>query len=149
MVLVLNNLGNVYYYEARYSEAFKAYDAASAVVEEGGMTRNGHRPWRAITRLNLATLYQRLGNDQRAINVYHSALDNVHDLTPREIAHVLANLGVLYRRMGDIEEAIKNYHDAERFYSQQKDIDGELGIEEYRDRASTGSGKARRGVENV
>lgn len=127
MVLVLNNLGNVYYYEARYSEAFKAYDAASTVVEKAN-DAEWARPWRVITRLNLATLYQRLGNDQRAVNVYHSALDNVHDLTPREIAHVLANLGVLYRRMGDIEEAIKNYHDAERFYSQQKDIDGELGV---------------------
>ncbi len=127
MVLVLNNLGNVYYYEARYSEAFKSYDAAAARVEQEKDVAWA-RAWRAITRLNLATLYQRLGNDQRAINVYHTALDNVHDLTPREVAHVLANLGVLYRRMGNIEEAIKNYHDAEKFYSQQKDIDGELGV---------------------
>jgi len=127
MVLVLNNLGNVYYYEARYSEAFKAYDAAAARVEKENDVAWA-RAWRAITRLNLATLYQRLGNDQRAINVYHTTLDNVHDLTPREVAHVLANLGVLYRRMGNIEEAIKNYHDAEKFYSRQKDIDGELGV---------------------
>jgi len=127
MVLVLNNLGNLYYYEARYSEAFKAYDAASNVVEKAN-DAEWSRSWRAITRVNLATLYQRLGNDQRAINVYHAVLDNAHDLTPREVAHVLANLGVLYRRMGDIEEAIKNYHDAEKFYSQQKDIDGELGV---------------------
>ena len=127
IVLVLNNLGNVYYYEARYSEAFKAYDNAATVVEKAS-EEGWAQPWRSITRLNLATLYQRLGNDQRAVNVYHSALDGAHDLTPREIAHVLANLGVLYRRMGDIEEAIKNYHDAERFYSQQKDIDGELGV---------------------
>ena len=82
MVLVLNNLGNVYYYEARYSEAFKAYDAAAARVEKENDVAWA-RAWRAITRLNLATLYQRLGNDQRAINVYHATLDNVHDLTPR------------------------------------------------------------------
>ena len=126
-VLVLNNIGNLYYYEARYSEAFKAYDAADTVTAKNP-DAIWSRSWRAVTRVNLATLYQRLGNDQRAINVYHAALDNAHDLTPREVAHVLANLGVLYRRMGDIEEAIKNYHDAEKFYNQQKDTDGELGV---------------------
>jgi tetratricopeptide (TPR) repeat protein len=126
-VLILNNIGNLYYYEARYSEAFKAYDAADTVTAKNP-DAIWSRSWRAVTRVNLATLYQRLGNDQRAINVYHAALDNAHDLTPREVAHVLANLGVLYRRMGDIEEAIKNYHDAEKFYNQQKDTDGELGV---------------------
>ena len=127
IVLILNNLGNLYYYEARYSEAFKAYDAADTVTAKNA-DAIWSRSWRAVNRVNLATLYQRLGNDQRAINVYHAALDDARDLTPREVAHVLANLGVLYRRMGDIEEAIKNYHDAERYYQQQKDIDGELGV---------------------
>jgi CHAT domain-containing protein len=41
---------------------------------------------------------------------------------------VLANLGILYRRLGDAPEALKNYHDAETWYAQQKDVDGELGV---------------------
>jgi CHAT domain-containing protein/Tfp pilus assembly protein PilF len=84
--------------------------------------------WRKITRLNLATLYQRLGNDQRAISIYYDELNSPSGLAPREIAHVLANLGILYRRLGDDPAALKNYHDAETWYAQQKDVDGELGV---------------------
>src|SRR6185312_7636921 len=84
--------------------------------------------WRKLTRLNLATLYQRLGNDQRAIGIYHEELDNPQDLRDREIAHVLANVGISYRHLGDGAEALKNYHDAEKYYAKQKDVDGELGV---------------------
>ncbi|MGH9570706.1 MAG: CHAT domain-containing tetratricopeptide repeat protein, partial [Candidatus Angelobacter sp.] len=73
-------------------------------------------------------LYQRLGNDKRAIAIYHEVSDAPFGLSPREIAHVLANLGILYRHLGDAQEALKNYHDAERWYGQEKDTDGELGV---------------------
>lgn len=126
-VLVLNNLGNVYYYQAKYSEALRTYEAALPYVEKSsGQEWEG--TWRRITRLNLATLYQRLGNDQRAIAIYHEVLDSPRGLSDREIAHVLANLGILYRRLGDAEEAIKSYHYAETRYSRQKDVDGQLGV---------------------
>jgi len=126
-VLVLNNLGNVYYYQAKYSEALRTYEAALPYVEKSS-GQEWAETWRRITRLNLATLYQRLGNEQRAIAIYHEVLDSPRGLSDREIAHVLANLGILYRRLGDAEEAIKNYHDAETQYSKQKDVDGELGV---------------------
>lgn len=126
-VSILNNLGNVYYYQAKYSEALRTYESALPYSEKSG-GQAWAETWHQITRLNLATLYQRLGNDQRAIAIYHEALDNPHGLNPREIAHVLANLGILYRRLGDAEEALKNYHDAENLYAQQQDVDGELGV---------------------
>lgn len=125
-VLVLNNLGNVYYYQARYSDALRTYEMASQRVE----TAQGEKwadSWRTVTRLNTATLYQRLGNEQRAITIYHEVLD-APNISAREIAQVLSNLGILYRRMGDPEEALKSYHDAEKFYSRQQDHDGELGV---------------------
>jgi len=126
-VTVLNNLGNVYYYLAKYSEALRSYESAAQIVE-----KSSHEPWalawRKLTRLNLATLYQRLGNDQRAISIYHQELDNPEDLSDREIAHVLANVGISYRHLGDGAEALKNYHDAENYYAKQKDVDGELGV---------------------
>ncbi|HET9183235.1 MAG TPA: CHAT domain-containing protein [Candidatus Angelobacter sp.] len=125
-VLVLNNLGNVDYYLAKYSEALRSYESAAALVEKssGEWTIS----WRKVTRLNLATLYQRVGNYQRAISIYYDELNKPHGLSVREIAHVLANLGILYRRLGDAPAALKNYHDAETWYAQQKDTDGELGV---------------------
>lgn len=126
-VTVLNNLGNVYYYLAKYSEALRTYESAAALVEKNPSAQWA-AAWRKLTRLNLATLYQRLGNDQRAISIYYDELNSPHELAPREIAHVLANLGILYRRLGDGPEALKNYHDAEHWYTIQKDVDGELGV---------------------
>ena len=126
-VNILNNLGNVYYYQAKYSEALRTYESALPYAEKSG-GQAWAQTWHQITRLNLATLYQRLGNDQRAIAVYHEVLDDPHGLNPREVAHVLANLGILYRRLGDAEEALKNYHGAEKMYAYQKDLDGELGV---------------------
>ncbi|HEX3586782.1 MAG TPA: tetratricopeptide repeat protein, partial [Candidatus Angelobacter sp.] len=67
-VLVLNNLGSVYYYQAKYSEALRTYESALQYVEKAG-AEPWAALWRQLTQLNLATLYQRLGNDQRAIKI--------------------------------------------------------------------------------
>jgi tetratricopeptide (TPR) repeat protein len=125
-VLVLNNLGNVFYYQAKYSEAFRTYEDGLREAENSKAL--WAPPWQKISRLNLATLYQRLGNDQRAIATYYDVLNAPRWLSPREIAHVLANVGILYRRLNDPEAALKNYRDAEKYYAQQKDADGEIGV---------------------
>ena len=126
-VLILNNLGIVYYYQAKYSEALRTYESALQYVEKTG-AEPWTATWRQLTLLNLATLYQRLGNDQRAIKTYNDILDHPKDLSSRDVAHIYANLGVLYRHLGDAEMALKSYHDAGRFYAKEKDIDGELGV---------------------
>ena len=126
-VLVLNNLGNIYYYQARYSDAFRSYDAAEQLVEKWS-SRDWSAQWRNITEFNLATLYQRLGNDQRAINIYREELASRQVLMNKELAHVLANLGILYRRLGDPEQALSTYRQAEKYYARDKDTDGELGV---------------------
>ncbi|MGE5322253.1 MAG: tetratricopeptide repeat protein, partial [Actinomycetota bacterium] len=79
-VIVLNNLGNVDYYVAKYSEALRTYESAAALVEKSP-GEIWAPAWRKITRLNLATLYQRLGNDQRAIGIYHDELNAPHGLS--------------------------------------------------------------------
>lgn len=131
IVLVLNNLGNVQYYEAKYSEALRTYESAMQQVEK----TPGERwaiSWRQITQVNLATLYQRVGNDQRAIAMYLSILESTkaseNYLSARDVAHMYANLGVLYRRLGDANSALANDRAAERFYAREKDTDGELGV---------------------
>jgi CHAT domain-containing protein len=128
MVLILNNLGNVYYYEARYSEALHAYESAMQDIEKA-QTEKWAATWRQFTQLNLATLYQRLGNDQRAIAVYTDLIAHpTNELSSRDVAHIDANLGALYRRLGDTEEALKQYSYAVEYYAKEKDIDGELAI---------------------
>ena len=127
-VLVLNNLGSVYFYQAKYSEALRTYESALQYVEKAG-AEPWTAIWRQLTQLNLATLYQRLGNDQRAIKIYNDILSHPDkDLTPRDIAHMDANLGAIYRRLGDPNQALLFYGYADEYYAKEKDIDGELGV---------------------
>ena len=126
-VMVLNNLGNVFYYQARYSEALRSYESAASDIEKHS-SEYWTISWRPVTRVNLATLYQRVGNDRRALEIYIQASNDPVGLSYREIAHLLANIGILYRRLGDAENALKNYHDAERWYAKQQDVDGEIGV---------------------
>jgi tetratricopeptide (TPR) repeat protein len=126
-VLILNILGIVDYYQAKYSESLRAYESALQHVEKAA-AEPLTATWRQLTLLNLATLYQQLGNDQRAITIYNNILDAPIDLSARDVGHIYANLGVLYRHLGDPEQALASYRDAERFYAKEQDIDGELGV---------------------
>ena len=126
-VLILNNLGIVYYYQAKYSEALRTYESALQYVEKSA-TEPWSATWRQFTLLNLATLYQRLGNDQRAIKIYNDILAHPKDLSPRDVGHIDANLGALYRRLGDPKQALVFYGYADEYYAKEKDIDGELGV---------------------
>jgi len=140
-VSILNNLGIVYYYQAKYSEALRTYESALQYVEKS-QKEAWATTWRQLTQLNLATLYQRLGNDQRAVTIYNGVLGDrkglsqqevaqmyaSRGLSPRDLAHIHANLGVLYRHLGDPRNALKSYGLADEYYEQEKDIDGELGV---------------------
>ncbi|HXO37134.1 MAG TPA: tetratricopeptide repeat protein, partial [Candidatus Acidoferrum sp.] len=126
-VLILNNLGIVYYYQAKYSEALRTYESALQYVEKSG-AESWSPIWRQFTLLNLATLYQRLGNDQRAISIYNDILAHPEAITPRDLGHLNANLGAVYRRLGDAKQALLFYGYADEYYAKEKDIDGELGV---------------------
>jgi CHAT domain-containing protein/Flp pilus assembly protein TadD len=126
-VLILNNLGIVEYYQAKYSEALRTYESAMQYVEKSQKERWA-AGWRQITLSNLATLYQRLGNDKRAIEIYNGVLSDPKGLTPRDMGHIYANLGVLYRHLGDANSALESYRRAEGYYQDEKDVDGQLGV---------------------
>jgi CHAT domain-containing protein/tetratricopeptide (TPR) repeat protein len=126
-VLILNNLGIVYYYQAKYSEALRTYESALQYVEKSG-SEPWAATWRVFTLLNLATLYQRLGNDQRAITTYNDVLAHPEGITPRDLGHLNANMGAVYRRLGDPKRALLFYGYADEYYAKEKDIDGELGV---------------------
>lgn len=122
--LILNNLGNVYYYQARYSDAYRSYQSAMQNI-----TRSANEPWapalRQLTLYNLATIYQKLGSDERAIQTYMEIKQFPH-LTPEEYARTETNLGVLYRHLGDPEKALASYQDARKHYIKERDADAEL-----------------------
>ena len=126
-VLVLNNLGIVYYYQAKYSEALRTYESALQYVEKSA-TEPWSATWRQFTLLNLATLYQRLGNDQRAIKTYNDVLAHPEAITPRDLGHLNANMGAIYRHLGDAKQALQFYGYADEYYAKEKDVDGELGV---------------------
>jgi CHAT domain-containing protein/tetratricopeptide (TPR) repeat protein len=126
-VLIQNNLGIVYYYQAKYSEALRTYESALRDVEKSA-NESWSATWRQFTLLNLATLYQRLGNDQRAIKIYNDVLAHPEDATPRDLGHLNANMGAAYRRLGDPKQALQFYGYADEYYAKEKDVDGELGV---------------------
>jgi len=126
-VLILNNLGIVYYYQAKYSEALRTYETALQYVDKSS-AEPWSATWRQFTLLNLATLYQRLGNDQRAIKTYNDILAHPEAITPRDLGHLNANMGAIYRRLGDAKQALQFYGYADEYYAKEKDVDGELGV---------------------
>jgi CHAT domain-containing protein/tetratricopeptide (TPR) repeat protein len=127
-VLVLNNLGGVYFYQAKYSEALRTYESALQYVEKAA-AEPWTAIWRQLTQMNLATLYQRVGNDQQAIKIYNDILAHPSkELTPRDLGHLNANMGAAYRRLGDPKQALVFYGYADEYYAKEKDIDGELGV---------------------
>ena len=126
-VLILNNIGVVDYYQAKYTEALRSYESALQYLDKSG-AEDWVPTWRQITLLNLATLYQRLGNDQRAIKIYTDILAHPKNLSPRDVAHMDANMGALFRRLGDTRQALQNYDYADDYYAKEKDTDGQLAV---------------------
>ena len=126
-VLILNNLGIVYYYQAKYSESLRAYESALQYVQKSA-TEPWSATWRQLTLLNLGTLYQKLGNDQRAIKTYNDILDQPKGISSRDLGHLNSNMGAAYRRLGDAKQALQFYGYADEYYAKEKDVDGELGV---------------------
>ena len=124
---VLSNLASVDFFLGRYADASASYDAALAIAD-------AHRadPWaprrRRILLVNKATLDQRLGRDQEALEWYRQAQAAGPDLRPREQAQILVNLGVLYRHLGDPVKALQQYDAALALFAREQQLDSELSV---------------------
>lgn len=126
-VTLLNNEANVYYFLGRYSEAHDRYNEALDILG-----RHGQEDWHArrlqMTRANIAVLYQKLGQYQRALAIYQELSSARSALAPGERAQLLANMGVLYRRLGDPYKALDRYREAQALFAANHDRDGEIGV---------------------
>lgn len=123
----LNNIGSVYYLQASYLDALRAYREALGVVE-----RDAQKPWsarkRSLTVANLAALYQRLGQEEQALQLYQELSGASHSLAPSEQARLLTNLGVLYRRLEDPVKALETYRSASKLLEREEHHDAQIGV---------------------
>lgn len=126
-VRILNNLGTANYYPGKYLEAMRAYQEAGRIVSHSA-SENWSPYWHQITAINEATLYQRLGRYENALDTYQRMDASSNALTASDRAHLLTNLGVLYRRLGDPWKALDSYQAALDLYSKQHDADGEISV---------------------
>ncbi len=93
--------------------------------------QNTNESWTAsrrdLTLANLATLYQRLGQEPRALELYRQLAGASRALPPREQAQMLINQGVLFRRLGDPGKALELYRAAQNLFAHDRHRDGEIG----------------------
>lgn len=102
---------------------------------EEALRRTGQsagQPWQPrrgqLTLANLATLYEQLGQNDKALGYYHAALAFGSAMPPNEYAQLLSNVGTLYRRMGDAFKALETYRSAQRLFSRDQHSDGQVHI---------------------
>ena len=120
----LNNIGNVHYRRGRYSEALRVYQEALADIDR--RTTEGSRArLRKMTISNLAVLHQRLGADERALDLY-AQLATGETMRPREEAQLLLNQGWLLRRLGDPIKAMQTYRQAQALFARAQHRDGQI-----------------------
>ena len=80
-----------------------------------------------MTMTNLAVLHQRLGADERALDLY-AQLEANEAMQPGEEGQLLINQGALLRRLGDPIKAMDRYRQAQALFA----ITFECGAEHLR-----------------
>ena len=123
----LNDIGSAFYFQGLYGEAMDRYQQAARAVEAN--QKDEWSNWgRQITQSNIAILYQTLGQNERALDIYGNLQKGLTALPPREQAQVLTNIGVLRRRLGDPRKALETYRAAQTLYRQAAHRDGEIAV---------------------
>jgi tetratricopeptide (TPR) repeat protein len=123
----LNNIGNVYYFEGRYTDALGFYQQAKSKVD-ATLSESWNPRRRQVTLANIAAVYQILGKEQTALDLYKSLATPSQTMPARERAQLLANEGALYRRLGDPVKALELYRSAGELYQGDRYSDGEIGV---------------------
>jgi tetratricopeptide (TPR) repeat protein len=125
-VLQLNNIANVYMLRGAYSEAWRTYEDALREVRNSPAALGIERA-RYLIVANLATLYQRVGREDRALEMFQQLGSATSRLSLSEQAQMAVNIGVVYRRLGDPYKAMDQYRYAQSLYAKEKHLDGQIG----------------------
>jgi CHAT domain-containing protein len=120
----LNNIGGIHFLQGRYSDALSFYQLALRALPSATPKERGRL--RKLTLSNLAAIDQRLGADERALDVY-AQLSSDQNMLPSEEAQVLVNRGALMRRLGDPMKALDLYRAAQQLFARAAHRDGEIG----------------------
>lgn len=121
----LNNIGNVHFMQGRYADAQALYDEALTKIDTRTSAISRER-LRKMTLSNQAALFQRLGADDRALELY-TTLRRGETMQPSEEAQLLINQGALFRRLGDPIKALEAYGQAQVLFARARHRDGEIG----------------------
>jgi CHAT domain-containing protein/Tfp pilus assembly protein PilF len=123
----LSNIGNLFYLQGKYMDAWRAYRSAMDRLDQAGGEPWSAR-WRQLAVTNLATLFQRLGQENRALELYQQLRQSPLALKPSEEARVLINVGVMYRRLGDPIKALETYRDAQELFAREQHAHGQISV---------------------
>ena len=123
----LNNIGNVYYFQGRYSDALRLYQQAKSRVDATRAEAWNPRR-RQVTLANIAAVDQIVGKEAEALELYKNLAASSQSMPARERAQLLANQGALYRRLGDPVKALELYRAAQELYRADRYSDGEIGV---------------------
>ncbi len=119
-----NNEGSVHLFRGEYAESNSHYQQALKLTNQ-----NKQAPWfqstLQFTTVNLATLYQKLGRNREALNLYNSTQSN---LAPQEQAQSLSNRATLLRRLGDPYKCKQLLEEALALLKNSPQQDTRLGI---------------------
>jgi CHAT domain-containing protein/tetratricopeptide (TPR) repeat protein len=122
----LNNIGGIHFYQGGYAEELESYQAALAIVNA-----NKDQPWNAwgrkLTTSNIAAVYQRLGLEERALEIYQQTSGKPEEMPANEYGQRLLNEGILYRRLGDPIKALELYRTSQALFRTAHYSDGEIG----------------------
>ncbi len=123
----LNDIGNAFYFEGRYSDAMARYAESKQLIDAvPGAPENS---WASqLTTANIAILYQTVGQFERALSLYTELLAARAALAPEERAQLLTNMGALRRRLGDPQKALATYRAAQAAYRKISHRDGEISV---------------------
>ncbi len=103
----LNCLGNFYYQQAIYDKAVVYYTQALRLAEKKNNNKNI-----VIGKSNLASLYTRIGQQQKALKAFREAdaiLMKMGAGLSQNRAAILTNMGAAYSSLGDHQKAVV-YH---------------------------------------